>query len=432
MTTDTPAARPRARAPQAEAAAVRTAAKRAGTGSPAWLAASSGRPALLVLAALAGVLVLAMAFRALLSGSSASTVPTAPVSRGDVRITITEAGELRAQHQSTIQATNDKMIVWMAPEGAWVKQGDPLVKLDSSKYDIQRSGATSGLEMARAQLEAALSDQQAHASTLRKAQLDFETLPELARQGFINQTEVESARLKYEEVRAATRSHEAAVAAARANVERAEQEVNQAQRKFDLGVMVAPRDGLVVYAMVGDPGSSRKVQVGMTPFEGMDLMYLPDLSSMVVETEISEVDLARVKVGTPADLRLDAYPDHVFRGEVTLVSGLARQKVSRVTGKATGLKVFDVTIKVLDTDERLKPGLTATADILVAEYPQALYIPISAIFLDELDETIAYVDGAFGVETRKLEIADSSDRVAVVREGLSEGDQVLLGMPAGQ
>lgn len=432
MTSSSPAPRAGRPAPPVARAAGRTRAQSLGARLSTWLSARSGRPVIVGFATLGGVLLLALVLRLLLSSSDAASVPTTQVKRGDVRITITETGELRAQHQSTIQATNDKMIVWMAPEGSWVKEGDPLVKLDSSKYDIQRSGATSGLEMARAQLEAALSNQQAHASTLRKAQLDFETLPELARQGFINHSEVESARLTFEEVRSATRSHGAAVAAARANVERAEQEVNQAQRKYDLGVMLAPREGLVVYAMVGDPGSSRKVQVGMTPFEGMDLMYLPDLSSMIVETEISEVDLARVKVGYSADLRLDAYADTVFGGEVALVSGLARQKVSRVTGKATGLKVFDVTIKVLDQDQRLKPGLTATADILVAEYPEALYIPISAIFLDEFDKTIAYVNGAFDVETRALKIADSSDRVAVVSEGLAEAEEVLLGMPAGQ
>jgi HlyD family secretion protein len=383
-----------------------------------------------VAAVLSGVCVGLIFIASLVAGGDETdSIPSAEVKSGDVRITLSESGELRAEHQATIQATNDKMIVWMAPEGAWVKKGDPLVELDASKYDIQRSGARSGLEMAKAGLESAFSDLEGHKNAARMKQLDYETLRELAEKGFVDDNEVENARLANEEVRSARRSFEAAVTAARANVERAQQEVNQAQRKFDLGAMVAPRDGLVVYAHVGDPGSNRKVQVGMTPFEGMDLMYLPDLSSMIVETEISEVDLARVVVGSKAELRLDAYPDLVFRGEVTLVSGLARPKVSRVTGKPTGIKVFDVTIAVLDVDERLKPGLTVTADILVNAYEEALYIPIAAVFLDELDRTIAYVDARGGVEPRPIEVADSSDRVAVVTNGLELGEEVLLGLP---
>jgi HlyD family secretion protein len=362
-------------------------------------------------------------------GGTSAGLPSAFVKRGDVRITLTESGELRAQHQATIQATNDKMIVWMAPEGAFVKEGELLVQLDSSKYEIQRSSADSGLQMAKAQLEAALSDLEQHKNSERQAKLEYEKLPALAAKGFINKNEVATARLAYEKVLSGRRSYEAAVVAARANVERAAQEVNQSQLKYDLGSIHAPRDGLVVYARVGDPGANRKVEVGMTPFEGQDLMYLPDLSSMIVETEISEVDLSRVRVGSAAELRLDAYPDLSFRGEVSVISGLARRKISKVTGKPTGLKVFDVTIDVLERDERLRPGLTATAEILVSDYENTPYIPVAAVFLDELDQTIAYVRRLGGIAPVPIGVADSSDRVAIVTQGLEEGEEVLLEIP---
>jgi HlyD family secretion protein len=360
---------------------------------------------------------------------SEDAIPSAAVKRGDVRISLSESGELRAEHQATIQATNDKMIVWMAPEGSWVEEGALLVQLDSSKYEIQRSRATSGLEMARAELEAAISDLDGHGTEEQLAKLQYEKLPALAEKGFINQTEVEAARLAYAKVRSQRRSFVAAVVARRANVERAEQEVVGSQRKYDLGAILAPRKGLVVYAHVGDPGRSRKIAIGMTPFEGMDLMYLPDLSSMIVETEVSEVDVSRLHVGSEVSVRLDAYPDLTFKGEVAVVSGLARPKISRVTGNPTGLKVFDVTITVLGKSERLKPGLTATAEILVSEYKNALYIPVAAVFLDDLDQTIAYVRSRSGVEAIPIVIGNSSDRVAIVTKGLSLGQEVLLAAP---
>jgi multidrug resistance efflux pump len=310
-----------------------------------------------------------------------------------------------------------------------VRAGDELVRFEVTKWEIIKSGAESALAVARAELQRAVSDREARKATEQKAWLDYQALPELAAKGFINRSELDSARLGYEEVKASNRSFDAAVTAARANVERAEQDVKDAERKLREGVMHAPRDGVVVYAVVGDATNPRKLAVGTTPFEGMDLMYLPDPSHMVVETEISEFDLAKVVVGGRAELRLDAWPDAVFAGEVLQVGSLARQKISPVTSKPTGLKVFDVKIRVQGEDPRLKPGLSTTVELLVSEHPNALWVPIAAVFVDDLERTIVYRRSGNRVEARVVELEGSTDRVAIVRAGLEEGDEVLLAPP---
>jgi len=66
----------------------------------------------------------------------------------------------------------------------------------------------------------------------------------------------------------------------------------------------------------------------------------------------------------------------------------------------------------------------------VSEHPGALYVPLAAVFLDELDRTVAWVkNGRGGAEERLLEIDGSTDRIAIVTKGLSEGDEVLLVAP---
>ena len=356
-------------------------------------------------------------------------VPAAAVARGDVRITLTESGELRAEQQTTVSATNDKQIIWLVPEGTRVKQGDPLIRFEAQKYEIAKSGAESALAVARADLTKALSEREARKSTEQKALLDYQSLPELAEKGFINRRELEQSRLAYEEVRAANHAFDAAVVAARANVGRAEQEVQQQDRKLQEGFVRAPRDGVVVYASAGDANNPRKVSVGMIPFEGMDLLYLPDTSTMIVDTEISEFDLAKVRVASRAELRLEAYPEVVFAGEVVHVGSLARHKISKVTNRPTGLKVFDVTIKVLDQDDRLKSGLSTTVDILVSEHADALFVPLAAVFVDDLDRTVVYRRNGGAVEERLVELGGSTDRIAIVDSGLEEGDEVLLAPP---
>ena len=357
-------------------------------------------------------------------------VPTAVVQRGDVRLTLSESGELRAAQQTTVSAANDKQITWLVDEGARVKKGDLLVRFESLKYELAKSTAESALAVARADLTRAQSEREARGSTERKALLEYEALPELAKKGYINQSELERARLAYEEVRAANHAFDAAIEAARANVSRAEQEVEAQQRKLDEGLLHAPRDGVVVYASGGDAAAPRKIAVGMIPFEGMPLLYLPDTSNMLVDVEISEFDLGKVRVGSPAELRLDAYPELRIEGEVASIGALARQKISRVTGKPTGVKVFDVGVRVLGEDPRLKPGLTTGVEILVSEHPGALYLPLAAVFVDELEHTVVYLREGRGAEERAVELGGSTDRIAIVTKGLAEGDEVLLAAPA--
>lgn len=367
----------------------------------------------------------------LVSDTDTGNIPTTKVKSGHLAIKITETGDLRAQDQVTISAVNDKQIIWMAPEGKWVQVGDTLIEYASEKYVISSGEAQSGHLVAKADLVRAFSDLEAQRTKEEAALKSYESLPELAKKGYVMESEVEQARLAYVELRSRTVAYQAAVDAASANVERAERALAQEQRKLREGVTRAPQSGLVVYATYGDAESQKKVEVGMTPFEGMDLMYLPDISSMMVDTEISEVDLSRIKNGLPVEIRLDAYPDAVFKGEVKTIADLARRKISRVTGKVTGAKVFAVTVKVLDHDVRLKPGLSATVEIIVNEHDNALYLPLESIFVDEEDKNIVYLKkSGGGIETRPVVIIESNDRMAVIKEGLQEGDEVLLGRPA--
>jgi RND family efflux transporter MFP subunit len=399
---------------------------------PNWITkvlADNNRRKATVIVVSAFILILWLGNTLLVSDTDTGSIPTAKVKRGQVVIKITETGELRAQYQATISAVNDKQLIWMAPEGQWVQEGDTLIKYASEKYVISSGEAHSALLVAKADLTKAMSDLEAQQTKEEAARKNYESLPELAKKGFVMESEVEQARLAYMELKSRTAAFQAGVDAARANVERTERALAQEQRKLREGVTLAPRAGLVVYATYGDVENQKKVDIGMTPFEGMDLMYLPDISSMLVDTEISEVDLSRIKIGLPVEIRLDAYPDAVFKGEIKTIADLARRKISRVTGKLTGAKVFAVTAKVVDQDIRLKPGLSATAEIIVNEYANAFYVPLEAVFVDEQDRTITYVKKRGGIEARPIVIEESNDRVAVVKEGLQEGEELLLERP---
>jgi HlyD family secretion protein len=360
---------------------------------------------------------------------SSPRVPSIRVKRGPVTIKVTEAGELRAKDQVTVSAINDKQILWLCPEGKYVHAGDTLVVFESAKYVISSDEAHSSYLVARAELEQAQGDLEAQRSKEEAARQRYESLPELEKKGFVMASEVEQAKLAWQELRSNTKSKEASVKAAQANVDRAGRSQAQEERKLKEGVMLAPRAGLVVYATSGTPEEAKKISVGMVPFQGMDLMYLPDVSSMLVDTEIGEIDLARVKVGEAAAVTLDAFPGVTFKGEVVAIANLAKRKVNRATGKQTGAKVFDVTVKVLADDPRLKPGLTSTVEIICHQYENALTVPLEAVFYDENEKPIVYVRKHGKVEAREVEFSDSNERLAVVKKNLEFNDEVLLAPP---
>lgn len=356
-------------------------------------------------------------------------VRSAKVKRGPLTIKIIESGELRAKDQVTISAISDKQILWLVPEGKWVEKGDTLIKLESTKYEITRDEMESLILMASAAYSKAQGELEAQQWRENAARKNFEALSPLAKKGFITEGDMEKTRLEYIELRARTRALESEVQATKVKVTRAQQAYAQQQRKLRQGVVLAPRAGLVVYAVMGDQENRKKISVGMTPLEGMDLIYLPDVSSMLVDIQVSEVDLAKLRVGLPAEVRLDAYPEAVFKGEIKTIAELAKRKLNLMTGKASGAKIFDVTLSVLGQDERMKPGLTATTDIIVKHYDDVLHIPVESVFFDREQKPFVYLRRSGKASPRQVVIGESNDRYVVIKEGLQEGDEVLQGRP---
>jgi len=354
---------------------------------------------------------------------------TAQVQRGDLLVTVSETGELIAKDQATIGAITDKQILYLAPEGAFVNKGDTLVVFESGKYLITTDEARSGVKVAQAEHQKALNELEAQQAKEEAAKKSYETLPELAKKGFVVESEVEQARLEYLQMQATTRSLESVVQARLADVERARNSYRSQERKLNKSTMLAPRDGVVVYATMGSGAATRKVEVGMVPFEGMDLLYLPDVGTMQVKSEFNEVDLDKVRKGQPVEIRIDAYPDTTFSGRVETIGTLARRKVNPATGKPTGTKVFDLSVQVEAKDTRLKPGLSANLNIIVSKQSNVLYVPIESVFTTKNNRSYVFLKKDGDIERRAVELGKSNDLYVEIKNGLEENNIVLLDPP---
>ncbi len=138
----------------------------------------------------------------------------------------------------------------------------------------------------------------------------------------------------------------------------------------------APFPGIAILFETFRNGQKRKPRVGDNVWQNQPILYLPDISSMVVKTRVREVDLHKIVLGQTCDVKIDAYPDALFKGEVTSLGILASKQFEGSVGE----KYFQLTVSVKDEDSRMRPGMTARVTILNDQVRNVLAVPIQAIF----------------------------------------------------
>ena len=155
---------------------------------------------------------------------------------------------------------------------------------------------------------------------------------------------------------------------------------------------------------------------------GTPVFRVDDLSSLLVDVDVSEVDINRVAVGQPVSLTFDAILAQEYTGEVV--------EVSPVGNTLAGVVNFKVTIKLLDADEKVKPGMTAAVNMVVSQLEDVLLVPNRAVRVEE-GERIVYILKGGELVRVSVELGANADVYSEVIGGdLKVGDQVVLNPPA--
>lgn len=190
----------------------------------------------------------------------------------------------------------------------------------------------------------------------------------------------------------------------------AQARVDAAQATLNLAHLTAPFAGTVTAA---SPLPGDQVTAGAVAFR------VDDLNSLLVDIELSEVDINSVTVGQGVSLSFDAILGKEYQGQVT--------KVAQAGNVVGGVVNFTVTVELTSADELVKPGMTAAVNIVVKEIKDAILVPNRAVRLVDGDRVV-FVPGEDG-KPKKVEIrlGSSSDTMSVVIGGdLKEGDQIIL------
>ncbi len=353
--------------------------------------------------------------------STGFDIPTTRVTKGEFVISQQTNGTVDAKRAYTVSAPRMRglTITWLAPEGSTVQKGDPVIRFDASEQTAEVANLTSELKIKQAALERARKEytiqEKQLTLDLEKARRNYDEkkheAPRVAQEAAM---EKELAELNFD---AKLDQLKGDVAKSEVEVQRARDKLDQAQKELDQMTITAPIPGLVVYLEIWKGGGMDKVQEGDSPWPGQGLVKLPDLSEMSVETAVSEVDAYKVDSGQLVEVRLDAMPEKIYKGMVIKKGTLARKKEF-----GSNINVFDVEVAILDSDADLKPGMSASCEIIIDRLQDVISVPLEAVF-EDAGEPVVYLGNK---KKRSIEVGRRNDMVVEVVSGLEGGEEICL------
>jgi HlyD family secretion protein len=246
---------------------------------------------------------------------------------------------------------------------------------------------------------------------LERTKQDYERDLELHRSGHISDTKLKLTKDAYDIARI---EHQSALEQMQLAEEDGVTADIEAEATKLLGIL-APASGTIIDMEIEEGEIVTSGAVSYT--SGTTLMTIADLSAMQIKAGVNEVDIGKVRLGQDVKIDVDAYPGVTFRGVITHVAPAARDE--------QGVKIFDVEIDITDSDERLRPNMTANIEIQGDHREGVLTIPIEAAFKKQ-GRYVAYVfDGSPG-EPVEREIAAGIANIEKIEvlSGLTEGESV--------
>jgi RND family efflux transporter MFP subunit len=402
-----------------------------------------------VLAGVTAIVFLAGAGRIALQRRAAPGIPTAEVRRGDFVDYVSVRGDIKALRSIQLAAPSvagDLQIVKLAPMGKMVKKGDVVVQFDTTTLqatlDQKRSELkSSDADIDHSRAEAKLSKEQ-QATDLLKARYDVdrarldaskqEILSDI--DGAETKLKLSDAEQKYKELQTKDVSTKASTDAdvESKQLKRAKSvlDVRMAERQISALTMRAPSDGMVTIMPNARArswttgGSTPDFKEGDRAWAGAVIVELPDLNTVRVSARVDESDRGRLKSSQPAMVRIDAIADKEFPAAVAEISPLAKLDYS----SWPFTKNFDIAIQIQESDSRIRPGLSASARIAVEKIPDAILVPVAAVF-EKDGRSVAYVMRGSGFEERVVRVGRRGRSELMITQGLQPGEKVALKDP---
>jgi HlyD family secretion protein len=351
-------------------------------------------------------------------GGKSLEVTVEKVQKRDLVEKVSATGEIKPKKNINISTdVAGKILKILVEEGRNVQKGQLLIKIDSAIYEANA-------DRDREIISSSESDLVSQEANLKKARSYLARRRQLYDEGLISREQFEDAGIQFEIAQANWQSNLHRIEQAKASLK----STSDAIRKTSI---ISPIDGIVTSLKVEE---GEVAIIGTMNNPGTVLLTIADLSVMEAEVLVDETDVVKVKIGKRAEVTVDAIPGKVMNGLVTEVGNSAISSVGTNTAES---KDFKTVITLDHPPLTLKPGFSATADIIIEEKNDVLAVPIAALVILEKEdakkkgakverEGVFIAAGGRSV-FREVKKGIAGDMYIEIISGLKEKEDVITG-----
>jgi multidrug efflux pump subunit AcrA (membrane-fusion protein) len=396
-------------------------------------------------------------------------IPREKIKKGEFVISIEEVGVIRAKKVESIYAPYSGKITKLIDEGTTVTKGQTVVWLDteevekdleeqitnlkSTKADLERTieQLVNGMRNNTLKVESAVANLEFARLNLQDVNRKLETVQLLVDKNIVAKTQADTARqevqsetyqtlntdlmfkrdMKQKEEEESSQKSELGKVKLRSI--KAKKKIQEAQDDISDAEVKSPSDGIFLLTERHDWHNSKntKPQAGDQVWEGQALAEIPDLSSLVILSQVSEEDMSHMSVNQKARITTDAFKDLKLNASVSRIGMVAIPRNASPAGSSlqgsedTGQKVFELDLVMEKHDVRLRPGMTANVSIILETMPDALTIPLSAVFRKE-GRSVVFTLTKNGYKTRFVTLGRRNGNRVEILSGLNSGEEVFL------
>lgn len=358
-----------------------------------------------------GLLVLVLIIVVIAQGNKEEIIPviTEKVQKRSITQTVTATGNINSEFQVIITPEVTGEIVALAvKDGDFVRKGQLLFKIKADTYLAAKERAEAGLLSSKASLSMSKAE-------LDKISADYNRVQEMHIKKLASDSELEASKSAYLTAKARYES-------ALAGVQQMEAALRESREQLNKTTIVSPMDGTVT-ALNVEVGE-RVLGSGFT--QGTNVMTISDLASMEATVEVDENDIPNVTLGDTARVKVDAFGEKVFDG---IVSEIGNSAITSAAGTQEQVVNFQVKIRIIDQDKKLRPGMSCNATIETETRLNVLTVPIQSVTARSDFKPEENSDDEIKVtNTKKKEEEKVQEIVFIIQEGKAKTKNVITGI----
>ncbi len=359
------------------------------------------------------------------------------VKQGDISETITNSGNVTTNGNTTVFSPSTGIVETMyVNNGDTVTQGQKLLKIKSTATDIERSAARAAYQTAKNALSSSQQAKISNQSQLesgRKAVIDASVALAQLNDRLNNSTnnpttnkqytpdEIESIKSSYISAKKSFEALEGKYTDSDSIINAAQSSVTTQWLAYQAtldGVVKAPASGTIMNIAV-EPGDSVAAATSLdaSAANSKPVLRISTLDTISIKVSLSEIDIAKVREGQKATVFFDAIPEKIFDATVS--------RVDEVGTNTNAVVTYDVYISLVESDDRIRPGMSATATIQTDKKVGVLLVPNIGLKKEANEITVEVQDGTSSI-TKAVRIGVKNSLQSEVLSGLSEGEKILI------